>query len=170
MATKEPAKANKVIAKYQLKTVSLLIRRLVNMEWLCKMLSATRNLFPERLVARRETLKMTRADLARRLHTSDAQIWRYETGKNDPTTKVLYLLHEELNCSVDWLLGISEEMEVLNPKQWTPVVMIPLPGGRKIDVGHKIDKIDDIEIEAIEILRSKRPDRRLEVLEILRRL
>lgn len=128
------------------------------------------NRLPERMVARREALKISRKELADMLKTSETQIWRYETGKNDPTVAIALKLSDALSVSIDWLVGLSEAQEVRNPERYTTVAQIPLPGGRKIDITHQIEKLDDLESEAIHILRAKSLQRRSEILEILRKL
>ena len=48
-------------------------------------------------------------DLAERLDLGTKQIWRYETGENDPTGDVLGRIAKEFNVSADYLLGLTAE-------------------------------------------------------------
>jgi transcriptional regulator with XRE-family HTH domain len=47
--------------------------------------------------------------LAEKLDLGTKQIWRYESGENDPTGDILGRIARELNTSVDYLLGLTDE-------------------------------------------------------------
>lgn len=71
------------------------------------------NKFAERLSDRRELLRLTRREVAEAVGTNETQIWRYETGKNEPTAEMIYKLTKKLDTTSDYLLGLSEYMEVV---------------------------------------------------------
>jgi transcriptional regulator with XRE-family HTH domain len=47
--------------------------------------------------------------LAEKLEVGTKQIWRYESGENDPTGDILGRVAKEFNVSVDYLLGLTDE-------------------------------------------------------------
>lgn len=98
---------------------------------------------------RRKQLGLSQEDVADLVGTNQAQISAYETGKNDPTGEVLIALSQALETTVDYLLGLTG-----NPDR-------PLRG--------EFD-LDEIEREAVKILRTKRPEDRRKAVEILRML
>jgi transcriptional regulator with XRE-family HTH domain len=63
---------------------------------------------PERIFQRRKQLGMSQEELAGRIGTSQRQISKYETGKNDPTAEVLNSLADALDTTTDWLLGRTD--------------------------------------------------------------
>lgn len=60
----------------------------------------------DRLKLIRENRGLTQDDLNSRLGFGPAQIYRYETGKADPSPEVLVRIARELEVSTDWLLGL----------------------------------------------------------------
>jgi transcriptional regulator with XRE-family HTH domain len=96
---------------------------------------------------RRKQLGLSQEALADLVGTNQAQISAYENGKNDPTGEVLIALSQALETTVDYLLGLTG-----NPDR-------PLRG--------EFD-LDEIEREAVKILRSKRQDERRKAIEVLR--
>ena len=48
---------------------------------------------------------MTQEELANRIGISQSQIARYENGDSEPTLDTLRKLSEELNCTLDELIG-----------------------------------------------------------------
>ncbi len=56
----------------------------------------------------REQRGLTQRELARRCNLSDSMIQKYETGINDPTGHTLKLISEQLQASVDYLLGLTD--------------------------------------------------------------
>lgn len=77
----------------------------------------------DRLKAARERLDLTQDELAARLGFGQAQMNRYENGKSDPSLDVVMRLAHELQVTVDWLLGLSQEtvddfkFEELSPQE-----------------------------------------------------
>ncbi len=119
----------------------------------------------ERIAARRDAMGLSRKDLARLLNTSEAQIWRYEKGENDPTVAVLMRLAQALSTNASWLLGETEEVIVVSPTKKKFVINTPL-----LKVYHRIHSIDALEQDVIEELRKKTPEARKKALEIIRLL
>lgn len=63
----------------------------------------------DRLRQRREELGLTQAELGERLNLEAQAIYRYEKGRNDPSSDMLAKLANELSVSADWLLGLVNE-------------------------------------------------------------
>jgi transcriptional regulator with XRE-family HTH domain len=63
----------------------------------------------DRLKLLRESKGYTHQRLAELLDLSISQIWRYESGKTDPTGDILARIARVFNVSVDYLLGITDE-------------------------------------------------------------
>lgn len=67
--------------------------------------------FPERLKQRRiERGFMSQEDLASAAGTVKQTINHYETGKRVPDLVMLQKLTRVLNCSLDWLIGRTDEV------------------------------------------------------------
>lgn len=62
----------------------------------------------DRLKAVREQRQLTQRDLANRVGISDQQIYRYESGSNEPTADILTRISQELEVSSDFLLGLVD--------------------------------------------------------------
>lgn len=100
-----------------------------------------------RIQERRKQLGLSQEELAEIIGSNQKQISKYETGKNDPTGDVLIALAEALDTTVDYLLGR------------TGIPDRPLRGAFDLD---------EVEREAIQVLRSKRPEERRRIVEIMR--
>ena len=59
----------------------------------------------------REDHDLTQTQIAKVLNMSQTGYSQYEIGKNDIPTKVLIKLSEYYNTSVDYLLGLTDEMK-----------------------------------------------------------
>lgn len=71
----------------------------------------------DRLKLIRENRGLTQDDLNNRLGFGPAQIYRYETGKADPSPEILVRIAVELEVTTDWLLGlVSQPKENLQEK------------------------------------------------------
>lgn len=57
----------------------------------------------------REDADLSQADIAKILHCSQVAYSNYEIGKRDIPTEVLIKLAKFYNCSVDYLLGLSNQ-------------------------------------------------------------
>lgn len=100
-----------------------------------------------RIRERRIQLNISQEDLALQIGSSQRQVSKYETGKNNPTSDVLDALANALSTTTDYLLGRTD-----NPER---------PLRNEFD-------LDEVEREAIEILRSKKPADRKRVVEIMK--
>ena len=65
----------------------------------------------ERIKAAREDRDITQQEIAKVLHTTQAQIWKYETGKQEMTAERLKTLCQYLNVSADYILGLPKGLE-----------------------------------------------------------
>lgn len=83
----------------------LLGRIIIQQEKIDGLQSYYRNIFATRLKAMREAKNLTRAELAKNLHTTQRAIGYYETAMREPNLAMLVRISTELDCSVDWLIG-----------------------------------------------------------------
>lgn len=102
-----------------------------------------------RIRERRKQLHYSQEELAALVGIDQKQVSRYENGVNDPTADVLANLARALNTTTDWLVGLTDYPDR------------PLRG--------EFD-LNDNEREAVNILRTKRPDEQRRALDILRML
>lgn len=63
----------------------------------------------ERLRKARERLGLTQRQLAELCGLGEQQIYRYETGRADPSSFYLTVVAEKLKVSVDYLVGLTDE-------------------------------------------------------------
>ena len=66
-------------------------------------------IFAQRLKARREELGLTQKDLAERLSFVSTTVCSYERLRQEPSLQTLSALADELEVSVDWLLGRANQ-------------------------------------------------------------
>jgi transcriptional regulator with XRE-family HTH domain len=66
----------------------------------------------------RQDCNLTQEELAKKIDTSRSNIANYENNKNMPSIDVLSKLSKVLDCSIDYLLGKSNER---NPKETDPL-------------------------------------------------
>ena len=64
-----------------------------------------RNIFAARLRKARKEMKLTQAELATRLNTSQQAVAKYETATREPQIAMLVKISKTLNCDVGWLVG-----------------------------------------------------------------
>ena len=100
-----------------------------------------------RIRERRQQLGLSQAELAERVGLDQRQISQFENGQGNPTTATLISLAKTLDTSIDWIVGMTNNMGK------TP---------------ENANDLDDLEREAVTILRSKSPSRRKALIEILR--
>lgn len=62
-----------------------------------------------RLKEFREKAGYTQEDLANYLDTSQTQVWRWEVGKNEPTSDTIVKIAKILNVTADYLLGLADD-------------------------------------------------------------
>lgn len=68
-----------------------------------------------RLRSAREKQNWSQKYIAEKTGIPNSNISRYETGTRKPDVDTLITLADFLGCSVDYLLGISDEVELQNP-------------------------------------------------------
>lgn len=66
---------------------------------------------PERLIEVRKSLKITKAEAARRLNISAMAYGRYEKGEREPSYQSVCYIAQTFNCNIDFLYGNSNQME-----------------------------------------------------------
>ena len=71
----------------------------------------------DRMRQARESLGLTQVDLASRLKTHQAQIYRYENGVSEPLPEQIVRLARELQVSADWLLGLTHDSTDTMPEK-----------------------------------------------------
>lgn len=64
---------------------------------------------PTRMKARRVELGLSQAEFAQRVKISQQQVSIYESGKTKPSADVLALIAKALDCSADFLLGLTDD-------------------------------------------------------------
>lgn len=69
------------------------------------------NFYPERLIEVRTSLKITKAEAARRLNISAMAYGRYEKGEREPSYQSVCYIAQTFNCNIDFLYGNSNQME-----------------------------------------------------------
>lgn len=68
--------------------------------------------FPERLKYMRKKASLTQKEIASKLNIQRVTYSHYETGRSQPSIDTLILLANIFDCSIDYLVGISD-----NPKR-----------------------------------------------------
>lgn len=63
----------------------------------------------DRLRESRERMGVGQRELARRLELGETQIYRYESGQSEPTIGRLVKIAQELNVSIDYLVGFTDD-------------------------------------------------------------
>lgn len=65
----------------------------------------------ERIKRLRMANGLTQTELAEKINSSQKQIWKYESGQNEPSSGVLLNIATSLNTSADYLLGLTNNPE-----------------------------------------------------------
>lgn len=73
-----------------------------------------------RLLELREEKNFTQTDVANAIKTSRTNIGRWEKGINEPTANYLIQLANLFECSIDYLLGRSDDFGNINIQQKSP--------------------------------------------------
>jgi len=92
------------------------------------------NVLPIRLKMMRKQLKLTQEEVAKRAHTTIANISGYESGNQTPSSPMLFRLSNALNCSVDYLFGRSDD------PRYTDEVSCSLENDRPLSTHELIDR------------------------------
>lgn len=66
--------------------------------------------FGERIVMLRKQLKMSQDELAKKVGTSGPIVGRYERGEIKPSIEVAAKIADELNVTIDYLIGNSDKV------------------------------------------------------------
>ena len=67
----------------------------------------------KRLKSLREDNNFTQKEIADKLFTTQPQYYRYESGYRDLPCELVIILAETYNVSIDYILGLSDEMRKL---------------------------------------------------------
>ena len=105
------------------------------------------NVIANRIKDRRKQLGLSQVDLARLVNISQTQISKYELGQNLPTADILVALSRVLRISIDWLVGVSDEIG---------------------ELPH--DDLSEAERQLLALYRSKSGEQQQKLLEIARLL
>ena len=81
--------------------------------------------FGARLQKARKDKNISQEELAKQLGIARSSVANYETDRNFPTTDILDKISKSLDCSTDYLLGISDKnffrvMQTAKEKGYTP--------------------------------------------------
>ena len=89
----------------------------------------------DRLREIREKRNLTQDDLNIRLGFGGTQVYRYETGKADPSPEVLARIARELEVSADYLLGLVDRpTDYLEESELSPTERKLLSAFRRRDL------------------------------------
>ena len=100
-----------------------------------------------RIYNRREQLRLTQEALGELIGKDQKMIWRYETGKSQPTADVVIALAKALETTTDYLLGVSNVV-------------------RHVDDEH----LSTLEREAVETLRSTDKETQRKIVKAIKAL
>lgn len=75
-----------------------------------------------RLFELREERNLTQDDIAKAIGTSRTNIGRWEKGTNEPCSSCLISLADYFECSVDYLLGRSDDFGAVSIKKTPPTL------------------------------------------------
>lgn len=67
-----------------------------------------RRVFAERFKRRRLAMGLSQGELAKKLHVEVQNVGRWESGIRVPGTENIILMSRVLECSTDYLLGVSD--------------------------------------------------------------
>ena len=65
----------------------------------------------ERIKDIRTDKEETQTDLAKAIGSTQTQVWRWETGKQEPTISKLKAICEHYGVSADYILGLPKGLE-----------------------------------------------------------
>jgi len=98
-----------------------------------------------RIQARRMQLQLTQEQLGELIGKDQKQVWRYENGRVQPTAEALVKIAKALDTTPDYLLGVSEFVRPVDESM-----------------------LDDLEREALTILRSQDEATRRRIVDVIR--
>lgn len=117
--------------------------------------------FGERLTqARKESGYLTRNEFAEKLNIPSTTLRNYETDVREPGHSFLVQISNELNVSIDYLLGITNEKERTSQHQLKESEYSHIKKYRILDAHGKemVDFTLDKEYERCAELKTQRPD------------
>ena len=89
----------------------------------------------DRLKEIRELRGLSQTDLEQLTEVSNVQIYRYETGKNEPSPDIIARFSRSLNISADYLLGLVDRpQDSLTPQDLSPTEARLLDAFRRGDL------------------------------------
>ncbi len=100
-----------------------------------------------RIRDRRKALGLSQDQLAERAGTNQGQISRYENSESIPQADVLEAIARGLDCSADWLLGLSNNVNLYAATE---------------------TELNAIEREAVNTIRASAPGKRQKIVSILK--
>lgn len=68
----------------------------------------TNGIIASKIKELRTSLRLTQAEFAESVNTTQAALSGYERGDRTPSLDILYSISRKFNVSVDWLLGRSK--------------------------------------------------------------
>ena len=71
------------------------------------------SLLGQRIKLERKTRRLTLEVLSERIGISRNFLWEIESGRKTPALNTLYNMSKELNVSIDYLMGLTDEKERL---------------------------------------------------------
>jgi len=109
-------------------------------------------MFGPRLKLLREARGYTQEELAAKVGVATQQIWRWESGKNDPTGDMIVLLSQHLGTSSDYLLGrVDDPTANLTTKDLSPMereLIAAVRNGSIVEALKVITGISELEDQA----------------------
>src|SRR5258708_17505828 len=103
----------------------------------------------QRIQQRRKDFGMSQMEFAEKLDTAQAQVSRYETGQNDPTSEVIIRMAQILRVRVEWLLGLTD------------IMVMPAESEQGLT---------SVERQIVEVLRMADPLKQQELAEVFARI
>ena len=101
----------------------------------------------QRIKERRKALGLSQDELAEMAGTNQGQISRYENGESIPMADVLEALARGLDCSADWLLGLTDNANLQTISE---------------------SELEELEREAVNAIRASSPHKRDRIVGILK--
>ena len=89
----------------------------------------------------------TQKDLAKKIHSTDKNIWAYENGVATPPIEVLKAYAEYFNVSVDYLLGRTDELGGIIPER-SPALQLTEDEKNLLEDFRRMDHSQKIRLEA----------------------
>lgn len=98
-----------------------------------------------RITRARERAGLTRKQLAAQIDVALSTLAGYENGGSDPKSEGLYKIAKACNCSVDYLLGLTEYVQSSTDLAHDALYHSDSLSARAYDLGERYDKMGDAE-------------------------